>query len=312
MTEFTSEVTARPFNGDVDFWRVRDLLIDTYPLTPPDFNWEVRRWDGNRFHREQDKLIQESKNYHVWETASGELAGVVNTEGGIGHAYLQLHPDYRHLIEADMVAWAESHLTEVTDDGKQQLSLFVYEYDLPRRLLLEKRGYEKSDDGGVVRRLRFGKRPLPAPVFPSPYQMRPTKPDSADYQRIADVINAGFNRTTHTAAEVGRFMTEAPCFRHDLDLVAVAPDGSFAAYVGVILEPSNRYGLFEPVCTHPAHRRQGLAQALMFEGLQRLKALGAQTVYVATGDMVPANRLYDSIGFTEMYQGYWWRKQWVN
>lgn len=47
----------------------------------------------------------------------------------------------------------------------------------------------------------------------------------------------------------------------------------------------------------------------MVEGLQRLKALGAVDVSVDTGDMIPANRLYDSIGFTEVCLGHGWRKE---
>jgi mycothiol synthase len=146
------------------------------------------------------------------------------------------------------------------------------------------------------------------PVMVEGYTLRTTRPDSEDYQRVADMLNAAFNRTFHTGPEVRRFMTQAPCFRHELDLVAEAPDGSLAAYVGVIFEETNRHGLFEPVCTHPDHRQKGLAQALMFEGLHRLKALGAVHVLVATGDAIPANRLYDSIGFTEAYEGHIWRK----
>ncbi len=33
---------ARPFRDDTDFWRVRDLLIATYPITPTQFNWDIR------------------------------------------------------------------------------------------------------------------------------------------------------------------------------------------------------------------------------------------------------------------------------
>lgn len=95
----------------------------------------------------------------------------------------------------------------------------------------------------------------------------------------------------------------------ELDLVAVAPDGRFAAYAGVPYDEFNKQGIFEPVCTHPDHRERGLAKALMQEGLHRLKTLGAIDVIVGTGDMLPANRLYDSLGFTEMYKGnYWLRK----
>ena len=45
-------------------------------------------------------------------------------------------------------------------------------------------------------------------------------------------FNAAFGRTFHNAAEYQN-LRFAPCFRRDLDLVAVAPDGSFAAYIGI-------------------------------------------------------------------------------
>jgi hypothetical protein len=46
----------------------------------------------------------------------------------------------------------------------------------------------------------------------------------------------------------------------------------------------------------------------MFEGLYRLKALGAISVSVDTGDAVPANELYDSGRCGEGYKVYIWRK----
>ncbi|MCB9442881.1 MAG: hypothetical protein H6669_01485 [Ardenticatenaceae bacterium] len=38
--------------------------------------------------------------------------------------------------------------------------------------------------------------------------------------------------------------------------------------------------------------------------LQKLKS----SAYLDTGDMVPANRLYEAAGFTEAYKGCVWRK----
>ena len=134
--------------------------------------------------------------------------------------------------------------------------------------------------------------------------------DQDDCKRIAAVLNAGFDRTFHTDLEYATFVTKSPSFRHDLNLVAEAPDGSFACHVGVTYAEANGYGIFEPVCTHPDHRRKGLARGLMFEGLRRLKALGAADVYVGTGDAIAANELYESIGFAEAYKGYTWRKVW--
>jgi len=228
---------------------------------------------------------------------------------GEGDAHLELHPDYRY-IEEDVIVWAEGHLAVPTEDAQQrQLHIFVFEYDSPRRRLLQKRGYEETANAGAIRRLRFGSRPLPEPVMAKGYSLRATCPgDESDYQRIADVLNAGFNRTCHTAAEYRTFVAMSPSFCHDLNLVAEAPHGSFAAHVGVTYDESNRRGIVEPVCTHPEHRRQGLARGLMLEGLHRLKALGASDVYVGTGDSVPANELYESVGLTEVYKGYTWRK----
>jgi mycothiol synthase len=305
----TQRIIARPFQNGEDFWRVRSLLVETYPITPTDFNWDIRRWDGWRFYDADPAWNPRwEKQVCLWETEDGRLVGAVHPEGD-GDAHLQLHPDYRH-IEEDMIAWAEDHLATPTDDGQQhQLHIFVYEYDSPRRRLLEQRGYEKTPDGGATFRLRFGNKPLPQPMIAEGYTLRTTRPgDEGDFQRIADIANAAFNRDFHNAGEYRTFTTMAPSFRHDLDLVAEAPDGTFAALVGMIYDETNRYGLFEPVCTHPDHRRKGLARTLMFEGLHRLKALGATDVYVGTGDAVPANRLYEAVGFTEAYKGYIWRK----
>lgn len=302
--------TDRPMRDEADFWRVRSLLVETVAITPIDFNWDVRRWDGQRFYNADLAWDpQWAARVQLWETQAGELAGAVHPEGK-GDAHLQLHPAYRHL-EEELVAWAEAHLAVPTPDGREcQLAIFVYAYDDCRQQLLAERGYEQTPYGGVVRRLPFSQAPaLPPPTIAEGYHIRTTRPDDlAECQRMADLLNAAFGRTFHNAQEYQNFTRCAPSFVADLDLVAEAPDGSLAAYVGVPYDETNRRGIFEPVCTHPEHRRKGLARALMVEGLRRLAARGAVDVIVGTGDMVPANRLYDAMGFTEVYRGHIWKK----
>lgn len=297
---------ARPMQSDDDFWKVRNFLVTTYAITPLGFNWDVRRWDGSRFHDEAPAWENRFKDrVQLWETGAGELVAVVNPEGE-GNAHLQLHPDFRHL-EAEMLAWAEAHLAKANQEGLNQLEIYVHEYDLQRQELLASLGYSKLASGGAVRRLQLASHNFVQPAFDPGYRLATTQAsDLANCQRIADLLNAAFNRNFHTAIEFQNFTRMAPCYRPDLDLVAVAPDGSFAAYVGIAYDEVNRHAAFEPVCTHPDHRRHGLAQALMQEGLLRLRALGAVDVIVDTGDMVPANRLYDSIGFSEVQRGRNW------
>jgi GNAT superfamily N-acetyltransferase len=290
---------------------VRNLLIETYPFTLPDFNWDVRRWDGSRFYNKEPVWgTYWDGRVGLWETEDGRLVGAVHPDGE-GMAFLQVHPDYRH-VEDEMIAWAESHIAKKADDGSQrQLTIFAYEYDSWRRHVLERRGFVRTDDWGVIRRLRFGRKVLPPVRMPAGYTLRTArKDDPQEHQEFADFLNAAFNRDFHNAQELRTFRTLAPSYRADLDLFAVAEDGSLSANVGVIYVPEVKAGLYEPVCTHPNHRRRGLAQQLMWEGMHRLKALGATEVTVGTGAMLPANRMYESVGFSEIHKGYNWRKVW--
>ena len=91
----------------------------------------------------------------------------------------------------------------------------------------------------------------------------------------------------------------APGFLPDLDLVAVAPDGTIAAYCICWYDPVNRIGEFEPVGARERFRRQGYGLALMHEGLRRLQDLGAQEVIVLSSATNAASYgLYSRSGFT--------------
>lgn len=298
-------IRSRPMTHEDDFWRMRSLLIDTVPLIPTGLNWDMRRLDGKRFYEanvETNALL--GRPVQLWETGDGRLAGFVLPEGR-GDAHLNVHPDFRHL-EGEMLDWAMANLATATDEG-QRLEVYAYEYDVLRQRLLAERGFEKTEYWGMIRHMRLGERPLAQPAVAEGYAIRTSRPhDMADCQRMADLLNAAFRRDFHNALEYHNFCRLAPCFRPDLDLVAVAPDGSFAAYVAVPYDEANRRGIFEPVCTHPDHQRKGLAGALMQEALLRLRAIGAVDATVDTGDMTPANRFYDSMGFTEAYKGYAW------
>jgi GNAT superfamily N-acetyltransferase len=296
--------------GDGDFQRMRQLLVDTVPITPFGFNWDVRRLDGQRFYEAdvaQNRLA--GLPIQLWENDGGKLIAYVLPEGTSDFAHIQVHPDYRFL-EEEILAWAEAHLgAQNEDEGRRQIQLSVFEYDVRRQQLLAERGYEKTAYWEMVRHMRLGRQERPLVHIAEGYTMRTTVPDDLqDCQRIADILNAAFNRTFHNPWEYQNFARQAPCFRPGLDLVAVAPDGSFAAYVGVPYDEQNRLGIFEPVCTHPVHQRRGLARALMNEGLLRLWDIGAVQAMVATGDMAPANGLYTAMGFTEAYKSYVWRK----
>ena len=301
-------VVARSFCGDDDFMRVRNLLDRTYPITPIGFNWEVRRWDGFRYYNADPTWNPDwEKQVCLWETTDGELVAAVHPEG-TGHVHIQLHPEYRQ-VEADIISWAENNLASIAENGGRELFVFAFEYDAERIGLLEERGYARTDKGEVIRWRQLDNGSIEQPSIADGYVMRTVRPDNdQDCDQIAKILNAAFNRNIHTAAEFRSFATHAASCREGLDLVAVANDGTFAAYVGAPYNEANLYGLFEPVCTHPDHRRKGLAHALMSKGLIGLQSLGAKVGYVGTGAGNSGNRFYQSLGFEQSYTGFFWRK----
>lgn len=302
-------IASRPYQHKEDFWRVRNLLIATYPLTPTGLNWELRRWDGWNTHRTPDELLGLGKRVRLWENEAGELVGVAHPEDE-GDIFLEVHLDYREL-EPEMLAWAEANLSVTPADASlRQLEMSVFDYDVARRRLVEARGYKPTPYGGVLRRLRLGNRVLPTVALSAGYALRTTADDLRDCERMAALLNAAFRRNLHTREEYQHFIRHSPSFQHELNLVAEAPDGSFASHVGVTYVAENRYGVIEPVCTHPEYERKGLARALIYEGLRRLQALGATDAYVGTGDGMAANWLYEATGFNEVYHATLWRKQW--
>jgi len=305
----TPRLTTRLFQSEEDWWLVRNLIIETHAITGPDFNWELRHWDGNGFHDAVPGWEQEKfKKFCLWETEEGRLAGLAHNSY-TGELSMEIHPDFRDRIEEEMIAYGEAHYAEPTEDGKHSLMLTVYEYDAPRKRILIERGYQKRGDGWVSRYMRICNRPIPTPQIAEGYTMRATETSWEECQKMADLLNIAFGRVNfHQPEDYWSFITRSPSFRHDLNLVAVAPDGSFAAHVGLTYDEANCFAIFEPVCTHPDHRRRRLAQTLMFEGLHRVKALGATHITVSTGDDPGANALYESIGFTEAYKAYHWAK----
>jgi len=294
--------TGRGYRGERDYRLVRELLVASYPITPFGLNWEVRRLDGWFWQHADDDRARRGPcaDVRLWTLGDDRLVGAVFSEDGRGDAHLQVHPDHRGL-ETEMVAWAEANLAAPADGGGLRLDVPALEDDEYRLDLLDRRGYRPVWNE-MCRRMPLepGSPPDRRPV--EGYRIRGLRPgDAVDHQRVADVLNAGFGRSSHTAAWFAT-LTRSPAYRAELHLVAETPDGAFASFVGVTYDPENRRGIVEPVCTDPAHRRRGLAAALLVEGIRRVAALGAVEMILGTGDDPGTNAFYAGLGFTEAHR----------
>ncbi|MEZ4716096.1 MAG: hypothetical protein R2851_08405 [Caldilineaceae bacterium] len=149
-----------------------------------------------------------------------------------GDAHIQIHPDYRHL-EPELVAGSKSTWPMKMTPAPAIPVHTRHGGDARRRRVLQERLFR--GDGAVGSRVicawahrRYSRSSRPATPSVPPI---PESPRDAS-QGIADIFNAAFNRTFHTAAEYQTFARLAPSFRAGLDFVATAPDGTIAALRG--------------------------------------------------------------------------------
>ena len=207
---------------------------------------------------------------------------------------LVLSPDRYHDLLPIMLRWG---IETFRQDGYAVLSVFAKDRDPERQRVYAEAGFRRMDDYYTFRHFDLTAAP-PAPDLPAGYTFR----DMAGADAATIATRVGLHRvvwapSVWTPEKHTRLMS-APNYRADLDLVAVAPNGDYAAYTIVWFDPVLKLGTFEPVGCHPDYRRQGLTSAVMYEGLRRLRALGAERACVgSTWDNAASNRLYESCGF---------------
>ena len=296
-------LSPRRYQDDADYWRVREFLRQVFVLNGRrELSWHVNRWDYWRWHGvENIEHFRLEDVVSIWETADGRIAAVLNPEGA-GEAFMHLHPGLAApaLVE-EMLDVAEAHLAAPGRDGQRRLRVWAGEHDASRQAILAGRGYAPQQDGLEYQRRLSLEAPIPEAPAPVDYSLRALG-EADELPRRSWVSWQAFHPDEPDERYGGydwyHNIQRAPLYRRDLDLVAVAANGDFAAFCTVWFDDVTRTGVFEPVGAAPAHHRRGLGRALMCMGLRRLKWLGATQAHV--GSYSPAaHGLYEAVGFTE-------------
>jgi GNAT superfamily N-acetyltransferase len=105
-----------------------------------------------------------------------------------------------------------------------------------------------------------------------------------------------------SGTQVAERLSECSIYRKDLDLLIEGPGHEVAAYALFWADTSTGVGLVEPVRTEEGFERQGLASALVEEGLHRLGKLGcAETRVTYIEGNEAARRVYQGRGFVPLF-----------
>lgn len=209
----------------------------------------------------------------------------------------QVHPAHFADDTRDRIlAWAEA------ESAGRPLQTYAAETDTGLIARLERTGYGRREHWTNYHARSLDSAPdVPQP--PTGYVVRHLT-GAGEIEARVQGHRAGWQTEKMTVAKYERLMG-TPGYRPALDIVVVAPDGSFAATCNCWLDEHSGAGLFEPVSTAPAHRRKGLGRVLISFGLSQLWSLGAKTAWVGSDSGSPAaTGLYESCGLSVVRRDY--------
>ena len=274
----------REFDRTRDLARLLDLVAEArasaHPhafLHPGGLQWLLRR------------LGRENFTVREW-TDGDRLAGFSIDDAG----YVIAQADGRSVDDhLRLLAAAEAR---IRSKGGGEIEVSVWDDDTELRTALASRGFEPSGTFGYELVTPATDRRVALPPGFSMGWLEPAR-DDAYVEMHRDAWSARgpspYNAVAHAS------VVAMPDFDRHLVPIAIAPDGTLAAYCIGWFDPRIRTVEIEPLGTRPGFRQRGLARAIVDEVVRRSAERGASSVMVwGVNTNAPALALYRSAGLT--------------
>ena len=313
---------ARTYRGDEDLQPLVDLMNAADEIDKLQENTDV---DSMRLWVHQPGRDLE-RDIRIWEDEQGRVVAAAmihirpdeTTAGGYFHA--QVHPDVRESgIEDDIFEWAVERAREA---GRElgmpaDLRAFSDKNGVYYNRHLERLGFKP------VRYFFKMRRPLDQPIaepqFPDGYTQRHVASEE-DIVRWIECFNESFidHFDFHPATlERRKHRMSGSTYRADGDLIALAPDGTFAAFCLCTIDSEHNKrnnineGWIDILGTRRGHRKIGLGKAMLLTGLRKLKADGVDVAVLGVDAENPTGALglYESVGFEVERTGVAYQKE---
>ena len=137
-------IINRSYNHEMDYGKVSKFLIQNFLAGNADGNWLEPEWEYAIFHPQLDE--KHMNRWRIWEVGD-EIVAFAHYEWQMGEGFFDFRPVYHCLREA-LLDYAEMHLTGVSKkDGRKYLCAYVNDDNQPMLELVQKRGYQKDEEG---------------------------------------------------------------------------------------------------------------------------------------------------------------------
>jgi ribosomal protein S18 acetylase RimI-like enzyme len=301
------KIVREQFSFESNLDEVRLLQLEIYRQTgelhyliPTKIENEKFGPCGHEYSSKDDKAIK------IWRGSNSEVIAVSH-RGSAGNYHIEIHPDHKHM-EKELFIEIEKLEKEVVGDNKSRMYTYTVSSDTDRPTVLTELGYE--DYGLHEYNYLF---PLDSKIPENPLPEGFTFRDLTnveDYPKYIEVIGSVYEHCRkNMTLDKMKFMTQAEFFHPDLFLAAVDDTGMFVGFCMYRLDPLSQIVEMESLDTHPDFNNLGIEQALLSEGLRRLKKYAPNlicTVEVNLDD--PWNQFLESAGFIRSVTMNMWGK----
>lgn len=303
---------TRPYAGEEDLQPICDLANLCNDVDKID---DSASPDGMRIWIERPER-DKARDTRIWEDAEGRLlifAQVLMPKGGEqldGFFYFRVHPEIRNRgLETEVIEWGTERLREVASERSLPAVLRpgTVEHDTYGRGILEAQGFEIDRYFFLMKRALD--QPIPEPQFPEGFTMRHTEAgNEGEIEHWVEMFNLSFidHWGFHpTDVEQRKHRLSWLHYRPELDLIALAPDGTFAAFCYCQIDPEDnartnrKEGWIGVLGTRRGFRKIGLGRAMLLTGLHKLKQQSMDTAVLGVDAENPTGALglYESAGF---------------
>lgn len=239
----------------------------------------------------------------LWEDG-GKILGAVLFDHSLDVLYPMVLPGYEYLYPA-MYDYAKGNMVK-----EEQPEFLIYAKDTNTALqkVLRQKGMLPTEEKEAVAAFDLSGE-IPSPKIPAGFHITSLE-EHRDYGQYMKCLFRGFGHEEN--GEIFSFTEEnqADCRKAyerchvdlSLKISAVDTEGIYAAHAGLWYDKASRIALVEPVCTIPECRRMGLAREAVFEGLRRVRAMGAKIAVVGSDQP-----FYYALGFVPYSTGTVWK-----
>jgi predicted N-acetyltransferase YhbS len=301
----------RPYAGAADLQLLEDSLALAYASTSlrvGDLSWMSR----DHTHREL------SLDIRLWEdNATRQLIAWAFFRPN-GEFNVFVTPDSGHAEDASLfdslLAFIDQSAQSSVTAGDPPVTLNTYAIDPTRSVVdrslaaaLERAGHQVDDasdtSGFLVRSLDH----LSPATLPAGYNFAWVGTPALLTGRV-EAHRAAFAPSDLTVKRYER-VQRTWAYQPTLDRLVVTEAGEVVAFCTAWYDAHNAAGLLEPVGTHPAHQRRGLARAVCLDACHALLGMGARTAQVGYGSAA-GFATYTSAGFRQTNRELVFSKPW--